>query len=46
MDADRQAVTTGTHQDGAEDAQNEADDEALHPRPPCQCGRLIGSLQR
>lgn len=46
MDADRQAVTPGTHQDGAEDAQNEADDEALHPRPPCQRGRLIGSLQR
>lgn len=37
---------TPTHQDGAENAQNEADREAPHPRPPGQRGRLIGSLQR
>lgn len=32
-------------QDGAENAQNEADQEALYPRPPGQRRRLIGSLQ-
>lgn len=34
-----------THQDGEESAQDEADKESLHPRPPGQRRRLIGGLQ-
>lgn len=42
----KDAGTAATHQYGAECPENEADQEALHPRPPRQRRRLIGSLQR